>query len=275
MVAFPKLVANTKYISNTKALSKVGTTIEVNEFNADDVNKVVNYLKPTAISSDAYNLQKELQEETQNLAGASDTATGNVDPTKAAGKAILAVQQASQQPINEQVEAYKDFIEDIARIWFAMLKANSVNGITLVREEKDYANNITKEEMYNISYKELQKYDFDIRIDITPNSPFDKYAIEQSLGNLLTSGHITFEEYVKALPEDSAMPKSSLKEILKDREEKENVFNQIEKTANALDSAMQQVMTEQEMNNVEQTGVNPEELDMINQGQVPVEQVQN
>lgn len=275
MVAFPKLVANTKYISNTKALSKVGTTIEVNEFNADDVNKVVNYLKPTAISSDAYNLQKELQEETQNLAGASDTATGNVDPTKAAGKAILAVQQASQQPINEQVEAYKDFIEDIARIWFAMLKANSVNGITLVREEKDYANNITKEEMYNISYKELQKYDFDIRIDITPNSPFDKYAIEQSLGNLLTSGHINFEEYVKALPEDSAMPKSSLKEILKDREEKENVFNQIEKTANALDSAMQQVMTEQEMNNVEQTGVNPEQLDMINQGQVPVEQVQN
>lgn len=275
MVAFPKLVANTKYISNTKALSKVGTTIEVNEFNADDVNKVVNYLKPAAISGDAYNLQKELQEETQNLAGASDTATGNVDPTKAAGKAILAVQQASQQPINEQVEAYKDFIEDIARIWFAMLKANSINGITLVREEKDYANNITQEELYDISYKELQKYDFDIRIDITPNSPFDKYAIEQSLGNLLTSGHISFEEYVKALPEDSAMPKSSLKEILKDREEKENIFNQIEKQANALNGAMEQVMTEQEMNNVEQTGVNPEQLDMMNQGQVPVEQVQN
>lgn len=273
MVAFPKLVANTKYISNTKALSKVGTTIEVNEFNADDVNKVVNYLKPTAISADAYNLQKELQEETQNLAGASDTATGNVDPTKAAGKAILAVQQASQQPINEQIEAYKEFIEDIARIWFAMLKANSVNGLVLTREEKDYANNTTLEETYKMTYKELQKYDFDIRIDITPNSPFDKYAIEQSLGNLLTAGHITFEEYVKALPEDSAMPKSKLKEILKDREEKENIFNQIEKTANALDSAMQQVMTEQEMNNVEQTGVNPEQLEMINQGQVPEDQV--
>ncbi|MCI8760511.1 MAG: hypothetical protein HFJ34_05265 [Clostridia bacterium] len=274
MVAFPKLVANTKYISNTKALSKVGTTIEVNEFNADDVNKVVNYLKPTAISADAYNLQRELQEETQNLAGASDTATGNVDPTKAAGKAILAVQQASQQPINEQIEAYKDFIEDIAKIWFEMLKANSVNGLVLTREQKDYANNTTLEEMYVISYKELQKYDFDIRIDITPNSPFDKYAIEQSLGNLLTAGHITFEEYVKALPEDSAMPKSKLKDILKDREEKENIFNQIEKTANALDSAMQQAMTEQEMNNVEQTGVNPKELNMINQEQVPVNQVQ-
>lgn len=273
MVAFPKLVANTKYISNTKSLNKVGTTIEVNEFNADDVNKVVNYLKPVAISSDAYNLQKELQEETQNLAGASDTATGNVDPTQAAGKAILAVQQASQQPINEQIEFYKDFVEDIAKIWFAMLKANSVNGLTLTREKKDYANNTTLEEVYKMSYKELQGYDLDIKIDITPKSPFDKYAMEVSLENLLKSQQITFEEYVKALPEDATMPKSKLKEILKDREEKENIFKQIEKTANALDSAMQQVMTEQEMNNVEQTGVNPEELNMINQGQVPVEQV--
>lgn len=275
MVAFPKLVANTKYIANTKALSKVGTTIEVNEFNADDVNKVVNYLKPTAISSDAYNLQKELQEETQNLAGASDTATGNVDPTQAAGKAILAVQQASQQPINEQIESYKDFIEDIARIWFAMLKANSVNGLTLTREKKDYANNTTLEEVYKMPYKELQGYDLDIKIDITPKSPFDKYAMEVSLENLLKSQQITFEEYVKALPEDATMPKSKLKEILKDREEKENIFNQIEKTANALDSAMQQVMTEQEMNNVEQTGVNPQEVNLINQEQVPVEQVQS
>jgi len=267
MVAFPKLVANTKYISNTKALSKVGTTIEVNELNADDVNKVVNYLKPTAISSDAYNLQKELQEETQNLAGASDTATGNIDPTQAAGKAILAVQQASQQPINEQIESYKDFIEDIAKIWFAMLKANSVKGLTLTREKKDYTKNTTLEEIYKMSYKELQKYDLDIKIDITPKSPFDKYAMEVSLENLLKSQQITFEEYVKALPEDATMPKSKLKEILKDREEKENIFNQIEKTANALDSAMQQVMTEQEINNVEQSGVNPEELNMINQGQ--------
>ena len=46
MGAFPKLIANTKYIRNTKALNNVGTTIELNELNADDVNKVVNYLRP-------------------------------------------------------------------------------------------------------------------------------------------------------------------------------------------------------------------------------------
>lgn len=275
LVAFPKLVVNTKYISNPKALNKVGTTIEVNELNADDVNKVVNYLHPASIGSDAYNLQKELEQETQNLAGASDTATGNIDPTQAAGKAILAVQQASQQPINEQVEAYKDFIEDIARIWFEMLKANSVKGIKLTRERKDYSTNTTVEEPYKISYKELKKYDFDIKIDVTPRSPFDKFAMEQSLENLLGANKINFEEYVNSLPEDATMPKSRLKEILKDREEKEKVFNEIEKTANALNGAMEQVMSQQEINNAQQTGVSPEEANMINNGQVLVQTQQN
>lgn len=280
LVAFPKLVANTKYISNPKALNKIGTTIELDEMNADDVNKVVTYLKPASISSDAYQLQKELQEETQNLAGASDTVTGNVDPTQASGKSILAVQQASQQPINEQVEAYKDFIEDIALIWYAMLKANSVKGIELVREKKDYMNNTTADETYKMSYKELNKYDLDIKIETTPKSPFDKYAMEMSLENLLTAGQINFEEFVNALPQDSAMPKAELKQILKEREEKEQIFNQIEKAGNALNSAMQAVMQQQEMNNVEQTGVTPEEANMVDNAnntnagtqQVPVNQ---
>lgn len=264
MVAFPKLVANVKYIKNPKALNKVGTTIELNELNADDVTKVVNYLKPTAISSDAYNLQKELEEDTQSLAGAGDTVTGNVDPTQASGKAILAVQQASQQPINQQVEYYKDFIEDIARIWFEMLKVNSVKGITLIHEQKDYANNITIEEPYELTQKELNSYDLYIKIDVTPKSPFDKYAMEMSLENLLGAQQITFEEYVNALPEDATMPKAKLKEILKDREEKENIITQIQKQGNALDAAMQQVMTEQEMQNQENTGVTPQEANMVN-----------
>lgn len=265
--AFPKLVANTKYIKNTKALEKVGTTIEVNELNADDVNKIVNYLKPAQMSSDAYNLQKELSDDTQNFAGAGDTVTGNVDPTQTSGKAILAVQQASQQPINEQVEAYKTFIEDIARIWFAMLKAYSTEGIKLTKEQKDYESDTTYDTQYILSYEELTKLELDIKIDITPKSPFDKYAMEISLENLLGSKQINFEEYVSSLPEDSTMPKSKLKEILKAREEKNKIITEIEKQGNAINGAMQQIMTQQEIQNEEQTGVTPEVANVINSQQ--------
>lgn len=265
--AFPKLVANTKYIKNTKALNSVGTTIELNELNADDVNKVVNYLKPAQMSTDAYNLQKELIDDTQNLAGAGDNVTGNIDPTQTSGKAILAVQQASQQPINSQVEAYKTFIEDIARIWFEMLKAYSVDGIKLTKEEKDYANDTTYDTQYILDYEELNKLELDLKIDITPKSAFDKYAMEVSLENLLSAGQITFEEYVNALPEDSTMPKSKLKEILKTREEKNKVITDIEKQGNALNGAIEQVMTQQEIQNQQQAGITPEEADMLNNQQ--------
>lgn len=266
--AFPKLVANTKYIKNTKALNSVGTTIELNELNADDVNKVVNYLKPAQMSTDAYNLQKELIDDTQNLAGAGDNVTGNIDPTQTSGKAILAVQQASQQPINSQVEAYKTFIEDIARIWFEMLKAYSVDGIKLTKEEKDYANDTTYDTQYILDYEELNKLELDLKIDITPKSAFDKYAMEVSLENLLSAGQITFEEYVNALPEDSTMPKSKLKEILKTREEKNKVITGIEKQGNALNGAIEQVMTQQEIQNQQQAGITPEEADMLNNQQL-------
>ncbi len=266
--AFPKLVANTKYIKNTKALNSVGTTIELNELNADDVNKVVNYLKPAQMSTDAYNLQKELIDDTQNLAGAGDNVTGNIDPTQTSGKAILAVQQASQQPINSQVEAYKTFIEDIARIWFEMLKAYSVGGIKLTKEEKDYANDTTYDTQYILDYEELNKLELDLKIDITPKSAFDKYAMEVSLENLLSAGQITFEEYINALPEDSTMPKSKLKEILKTREEKNKVITDIEKQGNALNGAIEQVMTQQEIQNQQQAGITPEEADMLNNQQL-------
>lgn len=246
MGAFPKLVANSKYIKNIKSLSKVGTTIEVNEFNADDVNKVVSYLRPTQLSGDAYKLQDTLINTTQQLAGAGDSATGNVDPTQASGNAILAVQRAQQQPINEQVEGYKTFIEDIAKIYFEMLKKYCTNGITLTRERKDYENNITIDERYDLKYEELKDLKLVIKIDITPKSPYDKYAMEISLENLLKSNFINFEEYVSVLPEDAVMQKSSLKDILKQREEKEKIFTQLEKQGNALNSAVEQEMIKEE-----------------------------
>ena len=71
------------------------------------------------------------------------------------------------------------------------------------------------------------------------------------------------------------MKKAELKQILKEREEKEKIFNEIEKAGNVLNSAMQQVMQQQEMNNVEQTGVTPEEANIVNntqQEQIPINQ---
>lgn len=248
LCAYPKLVANMKYISNSKSLEKVGTTIKLDEMPADDVNKVVSYLKPTTMSTDALNLQQELMKDTQELAGAGDTVTGAIDPTRASGKAILAVQQAGQQPLNDQVEKFKTFIEDLARIWFEMLQTYSLNGIATTKETNNPKTGEIVEQPYEITYDMLQSMKLNIKIDITPHSSYDKFAQEQSLENLMLKKLITFDEYVKALSEDSVMPKPKLEKILKDRKEANAQMLQIEKQANAINGAMKEAMQIQSYN---------------------------
>lgn len=242
MCAFPKLVANKRYISNTSSLNKVGTTILVDEMSTDDVSKVVNYLRPTTMSTDALNLQQELMKDTQDLAGAGDTLNGNVDPTQASGKAILAVQQAGQQPLKEQLEKFKTFLEDLARIYFDMLQTYSKNGITVTQEETNPKTGEIIETPYVISKEELNNAKLNVKIDISPNSSYDKFAREQSIENLFLSGNITLEEYAKALPIDAVMDKTTLDNIIKDRQERNKKLTEIQMQANQLESAMNQVM---------------------------------
>lgn len=263
LCAYPKLVANMEYISNPSSLDKVGTTIKLEKIEADDVNKVVSYLRPTTMSTDALNLQQELMKDTQDLAGAGDIVNGNIDPTQASGKAILAVQQAGQQPLNDQLERFKTFIEDLARIWFEMLQTYSTNGIIVTKETKDANTGEVIEIPYTMSYEELQNIKLNIKIDITPYSSYDKYAQEQSLENLMLQKLITFEEYVKALSEDSVMQKPKLEKILKDRQENNRRMLEMEKQANQINGAMRQVMEMQAENSNEVEGI-AQQAEMIN-----------
>ena len=246
--AYPKVVYDKERVSNPSALDQVGSKIELKELRADDVTKVVNYLRPATMSPDAYNLQQDLINGTRELAGAGDNATGNIDPTQASGKAILAVQQASQMPINEQVDNYKYFLEDCANIIFDIIKAEYVDGLTLYTTEEtlnELGQTETYETPFKISQKELEQIDINLKIDITPTSPYDRYAMEMSLENLLVRGLITLEEYTENLPEDSSMPKPTLESIMRKRREARNQIAMLQQQANALNSAINQTLIEQ------------------------------
>lgn len=257
--AFNRLIVNKDLIDNPSALEKVGVTIKIKGgTTTDDVKKAIGYLAPQNISSDASNLQQELQTDTRELAGAGDTVTGQVDPTKASGKAIIAVQQASQQPLNEQLETYKTFLEDLARIYFDMWKAYRVNGIQILIKSTNEEGDVIQQP-FTVSQDMLQNLKANIKIEITPRSAYDKYAQEQSIENLMINQKITFEEYVEALEPDSVMQKNKLEKILKSRKEKQKKMLEMEKQAqNKQNMLEQQIISEeqqannQEFNNIEQ-----------------------
>ena len=254
--AYPRAVVNTQFVQNPSALNKVGATIKLENGNIDDVRKQVGYLNPTNMSVDSKYLQDELMKNTQDLAGAGDTVTGNVDPTQASGKAIIAVQQSAQQPLNEQLNKFKMFLEDLARIWFDIWQAYETDGLTILKteqiEQQDEFGNINTVEQeipYTIPYKALQGLKVNIKVDVTPKSAYDRFAVEQSLENLMLQQKITFEEYVDALPLDSVMDKQKLQAILKKREENKKQIQIIQQRAEEQMQNIKNALYEREVAN--------------------------
>jgi hypothetical protein len=245
--AFPKLVYDSEYVKNEDALNKVGSAIELQGMRADDVNKVVSYLKPASMSPDAYNLQQDLIQGTRELAGASDAVTGNIDPTQASGKAILAVQEASREPLQEHVQNYRYFLEDCANILFEMIKVYFVDGLTLYASEEtvnELGQTESFEKPFTITQKELENLNANLKVETTRTSAFDKLAQESGLVELLTAGMINFEEFVQALADDSSYNKPELESIVKKRKEARNQITAMQQEINAMNSAIQQVAIE-------------------------------
>lgn len=210
---FPHLVYDEDRIVDPKSLSCVGSDIAVSGLSsAGDIDRVIRYLQPAQINALAHSIGPSLAQQTRELAGASDAVTGQINPEKASGAAIIAVRDAAAVPLNGAVSAFRQFVEDIALIWFDLWTAYNPNGM---RFEADGDNNEPR--FYCLPAGVLQQLKIRVRIDVSPANPYSRYAKEKSLENLLAGGHIGFEEYVSALDSDAAAPREKLVEILEKR----------------------------------------------------------
>lgn len=218
--AFPQKVANMEKIANPDAISTVGGIIKVQGGQSvDDVHKIFGYVQPTTMSTDVSKLMSDLISITRDLKNSGDIATGGINPEQASGKAILAVQEASQQPLVKQLTGLKRFIEDLARIWLDMWTVYTPDGMTLEREETDPMTGEEYVELVNIPSSVLENLQGTVKVDITPKGAFDKYARELSLENYLKQGFFQAQRvselkyYAEALPDDSVAPKQELLDI--------------------------------------------------------------
>jgi hypothetical protein len=192
------------------------------------------------MSPDVKQLQDDLIQVTRDLAGAGDIATGNVNPEDASGRAILAVQQASQSPMTEQKEAYKNFVEDIARIWLDYLIVHSVDGINLEEKVTDPASGEETIQIVNVPQVTLQQLQATVKVDITPKSVYDRFAQEQTIENMLLQGLLSAERvgelaiYAELLDDDSVAPKQKIKEAVELIREEQQRIAQIQAQAQAM-----------------------------------------
>lgn len=260
MVSYPHTVINRNKIDNPQDINKVGSTIYINDASADDVSKFYKITTPGQISPDIASLQNELISTCRELAGAGDIATGQIKPDEASGKAILAVQRASEQPLDEQSSATKQFIEDIGLIIFDMLKIYSEK-MVVVDENTDPISGEISEEVIEIPKSVLESLQVSIKIDVTPKSAYDKYAQEVSLENLakselfLPQNQQLLEDYVSLLDEFSTMPKAKLLELLKRRKKRTQAIEEMSAVANQMKmQAQQNQANAMDIENISQVG---------------------
>ena len=247
--AYPQKVVNTDKVMNPSAVDQVGGTLKTKGgMGVDDVSKVFAHIQPAQMSADVEKVQNELISVTRELAGAGDIATGEVDPESASGKAILAVQQAAQQPLVEQLSALKAFIEDLVRVWLDMFIVYSQEGITLEEEVTDPMTGEETTQLVTIPQTVLQELQATVKVDITPKGAFDKFAQEVSLENLLNNGLFNVQRlgelkiYVKLLDDDSVMPKAKLEEAIELMEEEQRKIAAINAQAHIMQQRANQFL---------------------------------
>lgn len=239
--AYSQKVANIEKIQNPDAINRVGGVIKTkNGATVDDVNKIFSYIQPASMSTDVSKLMNDLISITRELKNASEIATGGINPEDASGKAILAVQQASQQPMVKQLTSLKKFIEDLARIWLDMWTVYTPDGMSLEEEVVDPTTGETYTELVDIPATVLENLKGTVKVDITPKSPFDKYAQELSLENLLKGGYFTAQRvgelrfYAESLPDDATMPKQKLLDICDKIEDEQKKIAEINARAELM-----------------------------------------
>ena len=247
--AYPQKVVAVDKVINPSAVDTVGGTVKVKGANVDDVNKVFTNIAPAQMSADVEKLQTELIQTTRELAGAGEIATGQVNPEDASGRAILAVQQASQQPLTEQLVGYKTFIEDLARIWLDMITVYNPDGVKLEEVVQDEMSGEEVTQLVDVPQSALQELQAAVKVDITPKGAFDKYAQELSVENLLKEGYFSGQRlgelkvYVQILDDDSTMPKQRLEEAVAFMEEEQQKIAAMNAQAQIMqENAMQFLM---------------------------------
>ena len=246
--AYPQKVVDTSKVANPTALNTVGGTIRTNGTPVDDVRKIVGTIPPAQMSPDVKQLQDDLIQVTRELAGAGESATGQVNPEDASGRAILAVQQASRAPMTEQKESYKNFIEDIARIWLEYLIVYAEDGVNM---EKAVTDPQTGEETVipvNVPQSALRQLQASVKVDVTPKSVYDRFAQEQTIENLLLQGFFTAQRvselatYAEILPDDSVAPKMKILEAIEHIREEQRRIAMIQSQAQIMQQKAQQFL---------------------------------
>ena len=159
--------------------------------NNDEVLNAIRYVQPPTAAPQYQNVVNDLCNNTLSDCGANDAALGNLRPDNAS--AIIQMREAATAPMQVYMNRFYDFVEDVARIW-ADFWVNLYGDRQLKIEDKNGTQYLLfKAERY-------RSLIINARVDVGAATVYSEAVVIQTLNNLLSSGLITFDQFLERIP---------------------------------------------------------------------------
>ena len=210
--AFPKVIYDQSRIKHWDG--GVGRAIAVN--GGGNLNDIAKIMDPATISPQIGQFIEMAIDYTQSLMGASDAALGDTRPDNTS--AIIALQRASDAPLELIKQNVYQAIEDLALVYLDMMRNYYGKRYVQVKmlSKSQMANQplgmSLPEQNFNVvfDFNILNEVPLSLKVDVGASSYWSEIATVQTLDNLLMQKVITLDEYLERIPEGFVSMKQEL-----------------------------------------------------------------
>lgn len=214
--AYPKFIYDKTRVP--KWDGRVGAAIGVN---GGDMNTVAKIMDPATISPQVAQFIDLAVSYTQNFMGASDAALGDTRPDNTS--AIVALQRASNAPLELVKLNMYECIEDLGRIYMDMMRAYYGTRYVQVKmlsknqlAHQPLGMNLQDEDVNTpFDFSVLEEIPMSLKLDVGASAYWSEIMTVQTLDNLLMNGKLDLVDYLERIPEGYVTKRHELIEKLK------------------------------------------------------------
>ena len=216
--AYPKVIYDRTRISHWD--SSVGKAIGV-DLGSGSIGDVAKTIDPAVISPQVSQFIELAVAMTKEFMGATDAALGNVRPDNTS--AIIALQKASQVPMELTRQDLYQCIEDLGGVWLDLMRVyygQRFVELPLKREEAaalgEGMDKVSVMQMFD--FNELEHTTLTLKLDVGGSAYWSEIAQINTLDNLLAQGKISVVDYLERIPGGYISNQQELIEKLKRKE---------------------------------------------------------
>lgn len=215
LISYPKILYDRTKLPNGWN-NAIGKAIAVN---GDPNSAIATAFQAPAVNQQLYNFVEMMNTKTKDALGIYDAALGNVKPDNTS--AIIAVQQASAQPLVMQKLDHYQAIEDMVKICLAFMGAYYGDRIVPVTKKvTDMMGNTTEQtENMLFNFGTIDVDNMSVKIDVGASSYYSEVLQVQTIDNLMQQGIIPDAvTYLKNIPDTYIKNKQELIEAIEEKQ---------------------------------------------------------